>query len=463
MINYTPKIKRSYVVLDTSALVHDPTCIDHYKGHTVIITGTVLQELDNLKDKLVESKARNVRLAMKSLERYTEARGDITKGVKLANTDVTVRFVAESDERLPTALSYKVPDDRILGVCLSLKKMHPKKEVLLVSNDINLGLKASMYGIPHTKYQDKLKEITAYSGYRTEPIFATKSLPVNKVLNSHYNGVPFSNTRHKLQENEFFIYKDHNSQIRCFYREGHIYPLETGQISVGNIKAKNLEQAYALTLLLDPDVKLVTITGPAGGGKTLLSMAAAIDQAMDMEEPIYEKIVMSRSLTVLGGKDRLGFLPGDLKSKLQPFILPLKDAIEQILGADHNVYEVVTGDLEPAKFNQKVGKHDRSVIEVEPLQYIRGRNIRNSIMIVDEAQNLTEQDVKTITTRMCENSKLILMGDLDQIDNFYVSRTSNGLAQTIEKFKDCKLAGHVHLRKGVRSPLATEAAHRLGG
>ena len=463
MINYTPKINKSYVVLDTSALVHDPTCIDHYKGHTVIITGTVLQELDKLKDKLIESKARNVRLAMKSLERYTEAPGDINKGIRLKSTDVTVKFMAELDQKLPTALSFKVPDDRILGVCLALKKKYPKKEVLLVSNDINLGLKASMYGVSHTKYQDKLLEVSAYTGYRDDPIFATKRASIDKVLKSYHEGVTFSNKKYNLQENEFFLLKNHNSQIRCFFRDGRVYPLEKGKINAAGITERNLEQAYALSLLLDPDVKLVSITGPAGGGKTLLAMAAAIEQVMNYEEPLFEKIIISRSLTVLGGKDRLGFLPGDLKSKLQPFILPLKDAIEQILGSDNNVYEVVTGDVEPVKFNHKVGKHAKPLIEVEPLQYIRGRNIRNSIMIVDEAQNLTEQDVKTITTRMCENSKLVLLGDLDQIDNFYLSRTSNGLAQTIEKFKDCNLAGHVHLKRGVRSPLATEAAHRLGG
>ena len=169
-------------------------------------------------------------------------------------------------------------------------------------------------------------------------------------------------------------------------------------------------------------------------------------------------------MTVLGGKDRLGFLPGDLKSKLQPFILPLRDAIEQILGSNHDVYEVVTGDLEATKFAHKgQGRAPKPIIEVEPLQYIRGRNIRSSFMIVDEAQNLTEQDIKTITTRMDDHSKLFLLGDLDQIDNFYLSRTSNGLAQTIEKFKSSSIAGHIQLKKGVRSQLATEASERLGG
>jgi PhoH-like ATPase len=464
LINYTPKIKNSFVVLDTSALVHDPSCIDYYKGHTVVVTGTVLQELDKLKDKLIESKACNVRRAMKSLERYTEAKGDIMSGITLPETNVTVQFVAEQEgDSLPAALSHKIPDDRILSVCLSLAKKHPKKEVVLVSNDINLGLKASMYGIRNEKYQDKLLEVSAFSGYRDEPLPESKTLTIEKLLKAKSNGVAFNNKKVRFQENEFFLLQGDSAPIRCFYREGRVFPLPTGTIEAAGIKELNLEQAYALNLLLDPNVKLITITGLAGCGKTLLSMAAAIDQVLDREEPLYEKIIVSRSLTVLGGKDRLGFLPGDLKSKLQPFILPLRDALEQILGADHDIYEVVTGDLEATKFGKKSGKSVKPLIEVEPLQYIRGRNIRNSFMIVDEAQNLTEQEIKTITTRMCDHSKLILMGDLDQIDNFYVSRTSNGLAQTIEKFKDCSLAGHVNFTRGVRSALATEASKRLGG
>lgn len=465
MINYTPKVKKSYVVLDTSVLVHDPSCIDYYKGHTVVVTGTVLQELDNLKDKLIGVKARNVRMAIKSLERFAEADGDITKGITLKSVGVTVKFIPEGPaDKLPPGLCHKVPDDRILGVCLVLRDKYKTKEVLLVSNDINLGLKARMHGVEVAKYQDRLIEVSSYEGYRDEEIPESKTLDISKVVKAYHGGVPYKRNTHNFQENEFFLLRGGGSPIRCYYRKDRVYPLPTGKLVAAGIQELNLEQAYSLSLLLDPYVKLVTLTGRAGCGKTLLAMAAAIEQVMDRKVPLYEKVIISRSLTVLGGKDRLGFLPGDLKSKLQPFIMPLKDAISQILGTDHRIFEVVTGDVESVKFGKSTtGNHFQPMIEVEPLQYIRGRNIRNSFMIVDEAQNLTEQDVKTITTRMCDNSKLVLLGDLDQIDNYYVSKTSNGLSQTIEKFKDCEIAGHVQMRKGVRSELASEAAKRLGG
>jgi predicted ribonuclease YlaK len=182
---------------------------------------------------------------------------------------------------------------------------------------------------------------------------------------------------------------------------------------------------------------------------TLIGIACGLHQT-DMTEdldPLYKKLIISRSLILLSGKDRLGFLKGGLDEKLAPFILPLKDAVDQVLGEDKDGFEYL--------------RKDKKILEVEPLQYIRGRSIRNAYFIVDEAQNLTRQDIKSIVTRLGDGSKIILLGDLDQIDNYYVTKSSNGLAQTIEKFKDSPIAGHIELQAGVRSMLATEAANRL--
>jgi PhoH-like ATPase len=319
-----------------------------------------------------------------------------------------------------------------------------------------LGLRAATYNISTSKYQQNLLKLTNYTGHREEPIAESVRLTVDSLYQSNiWSGVKTRKSL-KLQENEFCILKGGNSgrsSVRCYQRAGKLFRVPS-DIRIGDIEPLNNEQAYAMQLLMDPDVKMVTLTGRAGSGKTLLSIAAALDQVLG-EEPEYSKVVISRSLTVMGGKDKLGFLPGGLKEKLQPFIMPLQDAIDFVLGENNDALAYLSGDFVDQK-NKQPPK-----IEVEPLQFIRGRNIRNSIMIVDEAQNLTVQDIKTIITRISDNSKIILLGDLDQIDNYYVSRTTNGLAQTIEKFKDSEIVGHIQLLDGVRSELATEAADRL--
>ena len=208
----------------------------------------------------------------------------------------------------------------------------------------------------------------------------------------------------------------------------------------------NNEQSYAMDLLMDPNISLVTLSGKAGCGKTLISVACGLEQTIG-RKPVYNKLIISRSLEPLSGKDRIGFLKGSLDEKLAPYILPLKDAIDQCLGGKEDGFDYLK------EFDRR--------IEIEPLQYIRGRSIPGVFFIVDEAQNLTKQQIKAIITRMGEGSKIILLGDLDQIDNFYVTKYSNGLAQTIDRFKSSTLAGHVELAKGVRSALATEAADKL--
>jgi PhoH-like ATPase len=404
--------------------------------------------LDKLKDKYLGStEGVNVRQASKKLEWFTEQAGDITKGIKDPKTQVTVKFIAEDPKDLPIPLDSSVPDDRILSVCMQLKEEFPKKKVILVTNDILFGLKAAMYKISTSKYQQNLLKFSDYLGYRSEPINETTKLTVNSIYTNKKEGVKVRKTL-KLQENEYCIVKGSGS-ARCRHNDGRIYPIDTN-IRAGKIKPLNNPQAYAIDLLMDPDVKLVTLTGKAGSGKTLLSIACGLEQVL--HSGVYKKLIVSRSLTVMGGKDKLGFLPGDLKSKLDPYVMPLKDAIDFVMGDENQVLEHLSDVSNP-----KV----KPLIEIEPLQYIRGRNIRNAFMVVDEAQNLTVQDVKTIVTRIGEDSKIILLGDIDQIDNFYLSRTSNGLSQTIEKFKDSKLAGHIQLLDGVRSTIATEAADRL--
>ena len=382
MINYCPKVKNSFVVLDTSALVHDPSCIDHYKGHIVVVTGTVLQELDKLKETLIGGKARNVRLAMKSLERYAEAPGEITKGIKLKETGITVMFTPEGDERLPAALSSKVPDDRILGVCLALKKAHPKKEVLLVSNDRNLGLKAKMYGVSHAKYQDKLVEISSYTGYRDDPIFEDKSLKVSKVVKAYNNGVVYKN-KQKFQENEFFLLEAGSAPVRCFFREGVVYPVGKGKQRASGIEEMNLEQGYALSLLLDPNIKLVTLTGRAGSGKA---------------QPLTSSVLTPKGFVLMGDikKGSKVLTPKGLPTKVLEVFPQGKKQVYELEFSDGRKVESCGEHLWPILGANFVASRVTNMTTTELIEWKKNpRNkTRGRIPLVSLQSNLKQEDTK---------------------------------------------------------------------
>ena len=226
-----------------------------------------------------------------------------------------------------------------------------------------------------------------------------------------------------------------------------------------NFKPLNNEQKFAIDLLLDPKIKLVTLTGLAGSGKTLISVAAGLAQTLEHPQE-YDRLVISRSLVLLSGKDKLGFLKGGVQEKLAPYLLPLKDAIDQLM-PDSDAFDYLTATNFNDPDSNGSSSKSKPKIEIEPLQYIRGRSLRDVYFIIDESQNLTLNEVKTIVSRAGEGTKIILLGDLHQIDNPYISKSTNGLAQVIERFKDSKIAGHISLREGVRSALATEAAEKL--
>lgn len=418
----------------------------------MVIPISVIQELDRHKDRddQVGYNARSVNRKLYELKR----KGDLSRGVLDEESGVTVKIIKEVVEDLPPSLDRNLADDRILSVCFTLKKSRKiANRVYLITNDLNLGLKATPYGIKSFEFEPKEKYVSSnYFGYRE--LEETEELLIDKIYESGQLAFP---KNLNAVENEFFLIKNSitNKSVRCIYREGKLVKLEK-ESRIRNIKELNNEQFYAMNLLMDPKIKLVTLTGVAGTGKTLLSIAAALDQTIN-SNPKYDRIVLSRSLVLMSGRDKLGFLKGSLREKLDPYLLPLKDAIDQVLGKESDSFDYLTATT----VGLDESKKQKPKIEIEPLQYIRGRSLRNVIFIVDEAQNLTLSEIKTIVSRMGEGSKIILLGDVDQIDNPYVGRQTNGLTQLVEKFKGCKIAGHITLTRGVRSELASEAALRL--
>lgn len=448
----------SAYVLDTSALLFDPDALTHFKSSHIYIPVSVLQELDRHKDRLDEV-GRNAREINRKLYDLKQ-KGSLRDGVSCEDSEVTVFVFAETLEDVPFQLDSKVADDRILSASITLTKGGKYSgEVYLVTNDLNLGLKAEAYGIKSFAFQplDKYRD-TEYRGVREILEYEDlESIDIGSLYKAPFKvKCPDSLS---LNENEYLILKNpHNKQsARAVYRSGYIHLLNKDFDCYG-IKPLNVEQYFAIEALLNPEIKLVTLTGRAGSGKTLISVATGLMQCLDSKEKLYERIVVSRSLVLLSGKDKLGFLKGGIKEKLDPYLLPLKDAVDQVVGTDALAFDYLTATTVGPVENTKPSKPK---IEIEPLQYIRGRNLNNVFFIVDEVQNLTLMEVKTIVSRIGEGAKIILLGDIDQIDNPYLSKYTNGMSQVVERFKDSKIAAHISLKDGVRSQLASEAAERL--
>jgi PhoH-like ATPase len=433
--------KQKVYVFDTSALLQDPSSITQYSKCIVVLPVTVLAELDKHKTRM-DAVGRNARQIPRILKKYKE-KGSLVSGIKIPEQEVTIEFYKEDLANFPEFLDKDKPDDRILSTCLAYKE-RPNSAVHLVTNDMYLSLKAEVYGISTFEVvESNLLNVFEYKGHRC--LQETKSLCIDTI---YKEGQIVAPKNYKFCENEFCLIQNKaksKQSVRCRYKNGILHLVDP-KIACSKLRPLNNEQAYIMDLLLDPSISLVTITGSSGTGKTLSAVACGLEQVIG-KDPMYKKLVISRSLELLSGRDKLGYLKGGLEEKLAPFILPLRDAVDFILGEDRHGFEYL--------------QKDAKKLEIEPLQYIRGRSITNTFFIVDEVQNLSRSDVKTIITRIGDGSKIVLLGDLDQIDNSYLTRSTNGLAQVVERFKNSPLSGHIELDHGVRSPLATEAASLL--
>lgn len=419
-------------LLDTNVLLHDPACLKVFDDNEIIIPLSVLDELDHAKSRFDEI-GRNARFAIKTLD-VLRQNGSLSKGVQFHQSIIRVELNHRGN--IPASLSADNVDNRILGTALGLKG--DGKNVIVVSKDINLRVKCDALGLTAQDYvKDKIaNEVSAvYGGVQS---LVVPSDTINRLFEEGEIETEFG-----AYENQFFILKsdssDNHSAI-AKYKKGVLVPIKKTKDVMG-ITPRNAEQKMALDLLLDPDVSLVTLIGKAGSGKTLMATAAALHHVLT-DVKSFSRVLISRPVQPMG-RD-LGYLPGDIDEKLKPWMQPIYDNLDLILGADYQSMNMYDG-----------------IIQVEPLTYIRGRSIPKSFIILDEAQNLTAQEIKTVITRVGEGTKIIITGDIEQIDNPYVDFADNGLTHVVEKFKKHSLSGHITLRKGERSKLATIAAEIL--
>ena len=439
---------RKNYVLDTNVLLHDPRALFQFKDNNVIVPIYVVEEIDKFKRDLSEL-GRNAREVSRSLDGYREENGSLTEGVPLENGGM-LRVMFTQKELPRELMNQHLADNRILALAMDVKEREPSMRCVFVTKDINLRIRADALGLVTEDYEnDKIENPEVYMGVR--------ELEVGKSdIDAFYahGELPLPEGTNGIFPNEFALLKDrdaptHTALSKYNAAKARFVPLlKSLKEGAWGLRPRNKEQSFALDLLINDEIKLVTIVGKAGTGKTLLAIAAGLQKTM--EEQVYQKMLVSSPVFPLG-KD-IGFLPGTVEEKLNPWMQPIYDNVEFLMGL--------------SRADKKAGRSYRELIDlglvaIEPLTYIRGRSIPNQYIIVDEAQNLTPHEVKTIITRVGDNTKIVLTGDPYQIDNPYVDSTSNGLVHVVNKFKHERLAGHITLTKGERSALAELASNVL--
>ena len=456
-------------VLDTNVLMHDPMCLFRFEEHDIFLPMIVLEELDSNKKGMTEV-ARNARQTSRTLDALVGLKdSDISQGISLNGTghsDVGGKLFFQTkplEYSLPTSLPQGKADNQILGVVQALGKLYQQRQVVLVSKDINMRVKARALGLPAEDYQnDKTLEDgdLLYSGSLALPIdFWSKQAKTVESWQASGNtfyriGGPIVSHMHINQ----FIYFEAPGEPSLYARVTEI----RGKTAVfktlkdfGHLKnaawgvtARNREQNFALNMLMDPEIDFVTLTGTAGTGKTLLALASGLIQVLD--ERRYTEIIMTRA-TVSVGED-IGFLPGTEEEKMGPWMGALDDNLEVLAKTDTS-----SGEWGRAATNELI----RSKIKIKSLNFMRGRTFMNKFVIIDEAQNLTPKQMKTLITRAGPGTKIICMGNLAQIDTPYLTEGSSGLTFAVDRFKAWPHGGHITLARGERSRLADYASDVL--
>ena len=438
-------------VLDTNVLLQDPFAIFAFEDNEVVIPAVVLEEVDS-KKRYMDEIGRNARQIAKIMDRLRK-KGKLHEKVNLENGgELRVELNHRSFEKMKEVFDEKTNDNRILAVALNLlleeSSKENKKPVILVSKDALLRVKADAIGIQAEDFlNDRVIESDhIYAGY----LEAFVSLDVlTKFYTEQEVKVEDLKQKTHLYPHQFVILKDElgssSSAIGKIDKNCRLVkPFKMDPDQVWGIKSRNVQQKMAFELLLRDDIPLVTLVGKAGTGKTLLSLAAGLLQTEDLHH--YKKLLVARPVVPVG-KD-IGYLPGEKEEKLRPWMQPIYDNLEYLFNTK-----------KPGEIDQILA--GMGSIQVEALTYIRGRSIPEQFIIIDEAQNLTKHEVKTILTRVGEGSKIVLMGDPQQIDHPYLDEFTNGLTYVVEKFKNEKISGHVKLEKGERSGLAQLAADLL--
>jgi PhoH-like ATPase len=441
-------LKKNFI-LDTNVLLHDPRSMFGFGDNNVVVPIYVIEEIDNFKRDL-SSLGRNARQVSRYLDDFRAA-GKLGDGVALGPDRGTIRVLV-TERQLPKEMTtdgHSV-DNKILATALDLRDREKGLPAVFVTKDTNLRIRADALGLHAEDYDvEEVNLDTLWTGVAEVDADAAQ---VNEFYTS--GCVPVPPAEDPPPPNEFVVLRDRanpqHSAVAKYSaaRQAYVPLIKIAKEGVWGIRPRNKEQSFAMDLLLNDEVRLVTIVGKAGTGKTLLAIAAGLQKTM--EENVYQKLLVSRPIFPLG-RD-IGYLPGDVEEKLNPWMQPIFDNVEYLM------------NLSRSEKKQGRGYHeliDLGIMEIEPLTYIRGRSIPNQYIIVDEAQNLTPHEVKTIITRVGDGTKIVLTGDPYQIDNPYVDATNNGLIHVANRFKSERLAGHVTMTKGERSPLAELAANLL--
>lgn len=432
-------------VLDTSVIIYEHNSILNFEEHDIGIPITVLEELDNFKkgNDTKNFEAREfIRLIDKLAKEQMLHNWNPINGKGKGRFKVVMDTGGNGTIDASKVFGEDKADHRIINAALLLQREEKGRKVILVSKDVNLRLKAKALGLHAEDYTTgKIQNISSlYSGNRV--IEEVDPSMINLLYEKGYAPPEDVLGSEKPMKNHYYIVKSGKKSVLAFYNSANGMLEQVEKRSAYGIKPRNAEQAFAIHAVLKPEIKLVSMQGVAGTGKTLIALAAALEQKRD-----YKQIYLARPIVPLSNKD-IGYLPGDIKSKLNPYMEPLWDNLKFI----QNQYS--ESDKEYSKITEMV-QNEKLVIT--PLAYIRGRSLSNICFIVDEAQNLTPHEVKTIITRAGENTKIIFTGDIYQIDTPYLDAQSNGLSYLIDRLKDHELYAHVTLEKGERSELANLA------
>lgn len=439
-------IERKKIVIDTNVILFDALAVTKFHHADVFVPISVIEEVDRFKKDMGEN-GRNARQFSRFVDVLRD-KGKLSQGVEVNEETKTFLFVQTDieTEGLPAELESNKADNRILGTALYLQKKHQNETVELISKDINLRIKADVFGIVARDYEPNT--VGSNEDFYTGRMEAEVD---SNVIDQFYEQkkVP-PPTDVQMLANEYIVLKDrsnpnHSAIGRYDKNQQIITPLISPTESIWGIHPRNVEQSFALDALLNDDILFVSLVGKAGTGKTLLALAAGLHKTLD--EGRFQRLLVSRPIFPMG-RD-IGYLPGDVEQKLNPWMQPIFDNVEYLMGADKKA---------AGRAQELI---NQGMLNIEPLTYIRGRSIPNQYLIVDEAQNLTPHEIKTIVTRAGEGTKVVLTGDRYQIDNPYVDAANSGLSYSVEKFKGHPIAAHVTLSKGERSELAELAANIL--
>jgi len=435
-------MKKIYV-LDTNVFLTNSKSIFEFGNNDIVIPLKVLDEIDKHK-KRQDGVGLNARGIIRTLDDL-RSKGNLYKGVRLTKGKGLISVRGYDIENVPMGCDIESADNQIIATAITEKSNSPKRKVILVTRDINMRVKCDSLEILTEDYVTN-KVVTdlnqLYTGFKTH-------LVDDQLIDQVYSNekISFEESDGKFFPNQFLMLVSNANEKKTalvMFKNYDVPLLKITELknNVWGMRPRNKEQMFALQALLDPNIPIVTLVGKAGCGKTLLAIASGLEQVLETNQ--HKKLVISRPVQPLG-KD-IGYLPGTMEEKMRPWLMPIQDNIDFLLNGkkDHMSHLFEDG-----------------TIQIEALTYIRGRTMSNAFIIIDEAQNLTTHELKTIITRVGENTKIILTGDIEQIDSVYLDSTSNGLSYAVEKFKQYQLSAHITLVKGERSKVATLASKVL--